>query len=297
MFEESRINAAYQSAERLEIDDTTKLVIISDCHRGIGSGADNFGPNQLLFYHALESYYQQGFQYIELGDGDELWQNRRMDDIKQEYDRVFELMAQMYRDGKLIMIYGNHDVIKRKQSWCRQNLTKMHAHNCKKESPLFPDISVKQAVVLTQKETGNEFLVLHGHQADFFNDRLYRLSKFLVRHIWRPLQLIGIKDPSSTTINPRKKDKVEKILMGWCEKNKKAIVAGHTHRAIFPQPGETPYFNDGCCVHPRYITAIEICQGEIAVVKWEVEVCKDGILNVNKDCLRPPQKISSYFNL
>lgn len=295
MFEENRINKAYNSAERMDIDNKTKIVIISDCHRGTGGGADNFAQNQLLLYHALSTYYKDGYNYIELGDGDELWENRSMDKIKDEYDRIFELLAKMFSDGKFLMIYGNHDIVKRRPKWCRENLTKIHEHNCIEESELFTDIKVHQAIVLKEKSTDNELLLLHGHQADFFNDQLWRLSRFLSRYIWHPLELVGVKNPTSTSLNPKKKDKVEKILMDWCDKNGKAIVAGHTHRPTYPMPGETPYFNDGSCVHPRYINAIEICKGEISIVKWEVEVQDDGMLNINKKIICGPNSINSYF--
>lgn len=298
MFEKKRIKEAYKSAKRLEIDNKTKLVIISDCHRGTGGGADNFAQNQLLFCYALKTYYMDDFVYIELGDGDELWENKSMAAIKSEYDHIFALLARMYRDGKLLMIYGNHDIVKRNPKWCRENLTVLYTHNHTKEakmSELFKDIKVHQAILLNEKGTDNEILLLHGHQADFFNDRLYRLSRFLVRYLWRPLELVGIKDPASTSLNPKKKDKVEEILMDWCDKNNKAIIAGHTHKPIYPQPGETPYFNDGSCVHPRYINAIEIQKGEIAIVKWEIGVLRDGKLNITKEILRGPNRIDSFF--
>jgi hypothetical protein len=57
-------------------DDSSKFIFFSDCHRGDNSWADNFSPNQLLMFHALTYYYDQGYTYIEVGDGDELWENR-----------------------------------------------------------------------------------------------------------------------------------------------------------------------------------------------------------------------------
>lgn len=295
MFETKRITMAYNSAKKIDIDNDTKIAIISDCHRGTGGGADNFAQNQLLLYHALSTYYREGFSYIELGDGDELWESRSMDKIKEEYDHIFDLLARMYRDGKFLMIYGNHDIVKRSSKWCRENLAKIHEHNCTKERELFGDINVHQAIVLKEKGTFHEILLIHGHQADLLNDQLWRLSRFLVRYIWHPLELIGIKNPTSTSINAKKKDKVEKILMDWCSKNGKAIVAGHTHRPMYPLPGEVPYFNDGSCVHPRYITAIEIVSGEISIVKWEVEVQENSMLTIKKRILCGPYAIDSYF--
>ncbi len=36
---------------------------------------------------------------------------------------------------------------------------------------------------------------------------------------------------------------------------------------MFPEVGEISYFNDGSCVHPRCITAIEIENGTIKLVR------------------------------
>ena len=51
---------------------------MSDCHRGQGTEGDNFLKNQNLFLGALEYYNHRGFIYIELGDGDELCENRKI---------------------------------------------------------------------------------------------------------------------------------------------------------------------------------------------------------------------------
>ena len=49
------------------------------------------------------------------------------------------------------------------------------------------------------------------------------------------------------------------------------LIAGHTHRPVFPDNEAPPYFNDGSCVHPRCITGIEIQNGEVILIKW---LCK-----------------------
>ncbi len=61
-----------------------------------------------LFVAALRYYAKNRFTYIELGDGDELWENRKMEQIAEVHGEVFELLAQFYRKRRLYMIYGNH---------------------------------------------------------------------------------------------------------------------------------------------------------------------------------------------
>lgn len=73
------------------------------------------------------------------------------------------------------------------------------------------------------------------------------------------------------------------------------LIAGHTHRPMFPEVGEPPYFNDGSCVHPHVITAIEIANGDIMLVKWNIKTKNDGTLFVDRDVLAGPRKLKDYF--
>mgnify|MGYP000394021168 CR=1 FL=1 len=71
---ETRISKAFEGALKLPLSDNSKYVLFSDCHRGVGTSNDNFLKNQHLYFAALQHYYQNNFTYIELGDGDELWE-------------------------------------------------------------------------------------------------------------------------------------------------------------------------------------------------------------------------------
>ena len=83
----SRLDEIFRSAPVLPFDDGSKLVIMSDCHRGDGSWIDNFAHNQNIFYAALRHYFDNGFTYIENGDGDELWKFRCLADIDARASR------------------------------------------------------------------------------------------------------------------------------------------------------------------------------------------------------------------
>lgn len=71
-------------------------------------------------------------------------------------------------------------------------------------------------------------------------------------------------------------------------------MAGHTHRPAFPKPGEGYYFNDGSCVHPRCITALELERGNISLVKWSAKVREDNVVYIGRDVLEGPQPILEY---
>jgi len=89
-----RISALFQDATRhpIEFDDSSRFILLGDCHRGDNSGADDFAHNQGIFFFALQRYLDEGFAYFELGDGDELWENRYFADIRRAHSHVFWLM-------------------------------------------------------------------------------------------------------------------------------------------------------------------------------------------------------------
>jgi UDP-2,3-diacylglucosamine pyrophosphatase LpxH len=295
MREHRQIGNVYRCSKEIPITDNSKLVFFSDCHRGYGDGVDNFAKNHNAYVSALRHYYRLGFIYFELGDGDELWAYRDFRPVVEAHSRVFKELMRFYQDGRLYLLYGNHDHVKKSGKWVRINL---HRHYDDRECcavPMFPGIVIYEGLVLNHLESGGKILLLHGHQADFFNYTLAPLAKFLVRYVWRPLEAIGVKDPTSASINRSKKRMLERILSDWAKKENVMLVAGHSHRTMFPKPGETPYFNDGCCVHPRHITAIEIEAGLITLVKWSVEARPDGILQVQRKILAGPYSLSEYF--
>lgn len=88
----NRIEKSFSKALRLSYNVLPKLVIMSDCHRGTGTWADNFLRNRPIYTAALKHYYQENFTYIELGDGDELWENRRFADVYNTHQEIYQIL-------------------------------------------------------------------------------------------------------------------------------------------------------------------------------------------------------------
>jgi predicted phosphodiesterase len=149
-------------------------------------------------------------------------------------------------------------------------------------------------LVFKHKESGVELFAVHGHQGDDLFHRFIWLNRVLLRAVWRPLQLMGFRDPASIAQNAFKRQKVEESLIKWSADNNQPMVCGHTHKARFPKKGETPYFNDGSCVHPRWITCIEIEDGEIALIRWRIKPNKKGQLTVKRTVLKGPKPIENF---
>ncbi len=290
-----RLSRVFATSKILHFDDNSRFVIMSDCHRGNGTWGDNFSNNQNLFFAALYYYYENGYTYIELGDGDELWENRSIEDVINAHSDAFWLMSLFYRDGRLHMMYGNHDIVKKDPQYSQTKCHSFYCDSLNSKMALFPGIEMLEGLILQYRNTQNKIFLTHGHQADILNDPLWRLSRFLVRYLWKPLELLGVKDPTSAAKNNEKKNSVEKKLMEWSKEHNQFMICGHTHRPVLPRVGEPLYFNDGSCVHPRCITAIELRNGTISLVKWAIMTKPDRTLFVGREELVSPVRINDYF--
>ncbi|PIB30771.1 serine/threonine protein phosphatase [Maribacter sp. 4U21] len=290
-----RLSRAYTTAKRIMFDDSSKFILFSDCHRGDNSFADDFANNRNIYFHALNHYYNEGFQYCELGDGDELWENVYFESIFEAHKNVFKLLRKYHLDKRLHMIWGNHDMVYKDKTYVDKHLSSYFEPIDDTDKELFEGITYNEAIVLKHRTTGQELFLAHGHQADWWNYRFWRWGRFLVRVLWKPLQVWGIADPTSPAKNYTELIKLERRIKRWILKNNLLItIVGHTHRPRFPEPGDIPFFNDGSCVHPRSITGIEIENGQISLIKWHIETSVDGTLKVVRVLLEGPQKLLDY---
>ncbi|NNJ82272.1 MAG: serine/threonine protein phosphatase [Flavobacteriaceae bacterium] len=295
MSSRKRFSRAYTTAPRIPFDNTSKFIIFSDCHRGDNSFADDFANNRNTYFHALQHYYNEGFTYCELGDGDELWENLEFKNIFEAHKNVYTLMMNFYQECRLYRLLGNHDMVYKNERYVAKHLHSYFNKVIGEDVPLFPGISFTEGLVLEHSQTGQEVFMLHGHQADFMNYAGWKLNRFMVRALWRQLQIFGIGDPTSPAKNYRELKKVERRTKEWIIENDNIFtITGHTHRPRFPEPGEIAYFNDGSCVHPRSITGIEIENGEISLIKWHITTAVDGTLKVNRKLLEGPNKLIDY---
>lgn len=279
-----RITKSFKNVPVLPVNAQSRYVLFSDCHRGNGTNNDNFLKTQHLYFAALEHYYRKGFTYIELGDGDELWENRSMNQIKEVHNNVFWLLSLFYKEGRLYMLYGNHDMEKKLCSFPKKNFSTYFCTSSQSFSSLCPDIKFYPGIILKDYCNGTCLYLTHGHQASSLNSTLWRLGRFLVRYVWKPLEQIGILDPTNAAKNYTVKKRSEQRLNTWAEENNKILITGHTHRPIL---NEAPslYINTGSCVHPRCITCIELENGTLTLVKWFMGTRKNGDFYLEREAL------------
>jgi len=275
-FAHRRLTEVFEAAKRVLFDDSSRIVLFSDCHRGNNSRMDEFARNAELFLNALTYYYREGFTYIEVGDGDDLWQNRRFSDIRRAYGRIFDLLHRFDRQDRLHLILGNHEI----QGNRRDRVEK-------------DGIIAREGLILHHSRTGQRIFVLHGHQADFKSDRLYIASRFAVRYIWKLLQFLGCRNGTGQPGATQRQRKIDRRITEWVQVHRHIIICGHTHRPLCPAYGAPPYFNTGSCVIPGTITGLEIQDGEIMPVRWSTraETRQREVPDTERELMAPPRKL------
>lgn len=237
-----------------------------------------------MFTYALSRYRHEGFTYVEVGDGGELWKNWQFGDIRRTYGRIFDLLHAFDQQDRLHLIVGNHDV---RGSWHGQ---------VQKDG-----IATEEALVLQHVQTGQELFVVHGHQADITNYHLYRLSRLAVRYIWRRLQLLGFVTPMNREgflerlgeIECRiaecsRLTRIERRIVAWLRAHRRIVICARTHRPACAGP-DTPYFNTGSCTYPGHITGLELQDGEIRLVKWSAR--SNGGVRGKRELLAAPKSL------
>lgn len=262
-----------RNRKTIPLNRNTRLVIFSDLHRGTGDWADDFSHNSRIFGGALDYYLRREFTYIELGDGDELYENRRYSDIVLMHGDIFRRLQQFCVQGRLIYLLGNHNQQMADPAWRAKALAAARVHI----PGLFQELEVHRTARL-----GDRVFLFHGHQGDFLSSPLLEpLGRFLVRYLWKFLQAnFGLKDPTSAAQNVRKRSRLENAFTNWAKRRGRVAVSGHTHRPMFlslskqqklgGKPEMPFYFNPGSGVHPRCVTCLEVKDLSIALVKWQM---------------------------
>ncbi len=256
-----RFERTLQSAPTMAIDDSKPLILFSDCHRGDGGLLDRFALNQSLFTHALDYYDARAFTYIEVGDGDEMWQVDRFSDILHAHAPVFARLRRLRDSDRLHLIVGNHD-IGRDRRVARQKL----------------GLPLHHGLRLQHTASNRELFVTHGHQADW--QSVY-LSRMLFRNIAKPFQQLALQSAETNNrmrrwlrdlthaIEAKYEDRISTLearITRWATAHRDIwLICGHTHQPRFAQGN---VFNTGSCLQPNVLEGLEIQHGHIAQIRW-----------------------------
>ena len=255
------------------------FIIFSDQHKGNRDWADDFTNNETNYLAALNYYRSLDYNYINLGDAEELWKYTA-EEVIPKNTQALKLEANYHTTKKYYRTFGNHDLL-----WKNTLDVSLHLKDIF-QMPL----PVHEGIVLRTKTADNKPLnifLTHGHQGDKMSDNNH-FSTWVVAHIWSPIQRflqININTPSNDLYL---RDKHNKLMYEWSSYQRNLLlITGHTHKPVFasgkfsvdaehkiPAPQvdfklKPCYFNTGCCCfNDGDITGIEIADGFIRLIKW-----------------------------
>lgn len=287
---------------------TGKFIIFSDEHKGARDLADDFRLAEKNYLNALNHYFDNGFYFINLGDCEELWENKP--DIVMEKNQVdFGAEIRFQQQDRYYRVFGNHDL-----QW------KFDVPRNRFLKPVFGDkLKIYEGCVLTTTYNNRSYSIFctHGHQGDQKSDG-NAFSTWFVAAIWTPLQRFLEISINSTSDSFELVDKHNIIMYEWSATQKDLVfISGHTHKPVFASldhierlnkqlekaktSGDAAaienieaelekrkaeyagkqfhktmvipsYFNSGCCCFSDGdITGIEIEGDNIRLVKWKEE--------------------------
>jgi predicted phosphodiesterase len=263
-----------------------KFIIFSDHHKGNKDHGDDFAGNEKNYLAALDHYFSNKYNYVNLGDSEELWKYKPAQVISKNF-KALGSEARFHDQKKYFKAFGNHDL-----TW----KNKADVDSCFKGIFKLP-LPVIEGLLLKTAVAGKRLSVFltHGHQGDKMSDNNH-LSTWLVSHVWRPLQRyleINVNTPAKDYML---RDRHNIMMYEWSSYKKNLLlVTGHTHKPVFasglysdhpnnnipvrkvtaggvPKKLKPSYFNSGCCCYnDDDITGIEIADGKISLVKWHWE--------------------------
>ena len=297
----------------IPFEKNSRFIIFSDQHKGAKNGSDDFMNAEKNYLTALDYYNQNNFQFISLGDNEELWENT-LAAVKKNNIPSFEKEKLFLQRKAFVKIFGNHDLYWNNDPFAGWQLKKIYDE----------EVKIYEGVVLQTTVDDNplDIFLTHGHQGDGQSDG-NKFSSWVVGAIWAPLQAYLDLNPNTPSVNNHLKTEHNRMMYEWSEAQKNLLlITGHTHQPVFEslthleklvrqlsaainannkeeqekikkeiawQKNEynniqhlgpatkSTYFNTGCCCFSDGdITGIEIADGMIRLIKWEYDDKKDS---------------------
>lgn len=245
----------------LDLKENSRIIVFSDQHRGAKNGADDFMKAETSYLAALDYYFENKFQYISLGDSEELWENTLMQ-VKKHNTITFEAEKKFILNNRFFKVFGNHDLYWDNSPIASQQLKAIYGKKLRvfEGVILEKDIKEQNSQLTTSNrqgkgisspfsfhekklDTDDEVLPIancpltifltHGHQGDASSDGNW-FSKFFVANIWAPLQAYLRINFNTPAYDEDLKTSHNLIMYEWSAKYKSLVlITGHTHQPVF----------------------------------------------------------------
>jgi len=220
-----RLNEDSAKALKIPFDiNNDKFIFFSDVHKGDRQkGSDDFERNEVIYCIALDYYLKNDFKLVLAGDIEEGWECD-FDKIIDCYKHTaFEKEKGFVDKGRYYRIYGNHDCDLAEKA----NVDKFLR-------PVLGNIEVYPALFI-----GDKIIVVHGHQGDLHSDRGAKISRSVVRNLWKFAQNVFKFMNNRAAENNKIRSKRDQCLYEWAKMKKLLLIAGHTHRGMFESYSKT----------------------------------------------------------
>lgn len=238
----------------LDLKENSRIIIFSDQHRGAKNGADDFMKAETAYLAALDYYFENKFQYVSLGDSEELWENTLMQ-VKKHNTITFEAEKKFILKDRFFKVFGNHDLYWDNSPIAAQQLKAIYGKKLRvfegvilekdnKENTRQMKTVSKPFSFLNQKPNGDDetlpiancpltIFLTHGHQGDASSDGNW-FSKFFVANIWAPLQSYLRINFNTPAYDEDLKTAHNLMMYEWSAKYKSLVlITGHTHQPVF----------------------------------------------------------------
>lgn len=287
-----------------------KFIIFSDQHKGARNGSDDFILAEPNYLAALEHYSSNDFFFVNMGDSEELWENS-LSQVKKCYEATFEAEKKFVLNGKFIKIFGNHDLYWDNDPIAWWQLKSIYNDEVKIYEGALLAVSIGDKplhILCTHGHQGDaqsdgnwfsKFFVsriwapmqsylrinpntpaYNNEKKTLHNDIMYEWSSrqkdllLITGHTHQPvfaslthLERLYRKFQSALSKEDTEQVKELRAQIIKIERNFSAVAIDY----LIMKPY---YFNTGCCCfNDGDITGIEIADGYIRLVKWEL---KDG---------------------
>jgi predicted phosphodiesterase len=238
----------------LSLKENSRIIIFSDQHRGAKNGADDFMKAETGYLAALDYYFENKFQYISLGDSEELWENT-LNQVKKNNTLTFEAEKKFILKDRFFKVFGNHDLYWDNSPIASQQLKMIYGKKLRVFEGMILEKDNKEEPT-QEKKSKNPFSFLklkpnedpdilpiancpltifltHGHQGDASSDGNW-FSKFFVANIWAPLQSYLRINFNTPAYDEDLKTAHNLIMYEWSAKFKSLVlITGHTHQPVF----------------------------------------------------------------
>jgi predicted phosphodiesterase len=301
---EATLQRLYDESPRVVLGPADRIVILSDLHLGDGGPQDDFRQNAALVHDVLRDYYLEGgYSLVLNGDIEEL-QRFSYAKIRRRWQALFDLFGEFRRRTTLYKIVGNHDEGLRAAveksvadslldgvcfTFHGDTIFLFHGHQATIFFERFNAVSgfflrhvantLRIPNVPVMYESRKKYLTEHRVYAFSSSRKVVSIIGHTHRPLFESLSKIDTlrfrieqlcRDYPS--VSPRARAAIETAIAAyrgelsriWDKDRENGL-----RSSLYNEQISIPcLFNSGCGIGKRGVTALEITNGEIALVHW-----------------------------